>query len=169
MDVVVLKVSYFLANVFAFDRFKRYFSEATYEKLFTKKVFLKSHIKTIKTYCFCSSMVKIELRKLFGDNRYEGIQIYSIKDCRPAHFQHVSMPLRRDLLFLTLLKSSHKKCHLQWSIHFIIYLIYHFYVFVLYKKRCLYFTFSFFQVNCSGLCSNMKFSFHAMESMAIYH
>lgn len=111
MDVVVLKVSYFLANVFAFDRFKRYFSEATYEKLFTKKVFLKSHIKTIKTYCFCSSMVKIELRKLFGDNRYEGIQIYSIKDCRPAHFQHVSMPLRRDLLFLTLLKSSNKKCH----------------------------------------------------------
>ena len=38
---ILFKVSYVWTNVFAFDRWKRYFSEASFDRSYTRYVFVK--------------------------------------------------------------------------------------------------------------------------------
>ena len=58
-NILVFKILYFCTNVFAFDQLKRYNFRISLRKVSNKVGVAKNH-RTIKTYCFHSSMVKIE-------------------------------------------------------------------------------------------------------------
>ena len=57
-------------------------------------------------------------------------------------FQHVSM-------FYAAIFSSYVFLKVVINVHFVLHVIFNYYLFVLYKNRCSYITFSFFQLNRS--------------------
>ena len=60
----MFKVSYFLENVFAFDRLKMFVFRSSLRKIFYKTGVLENEA-TIKTYCFYRFMFKISILDLF--------------------------------------------------------------------------------------------------------
>ena len=71
-NILVFKILYCCTNVFAFDQLKRYSFRISLRKVSNKVGVAKNH-RTIKTYCFHSSMVKIEFLDFSSYNQSQNI------------------------------------------------------------------------------------------------
>ena len=81
-------------------------------------------------------------------------------------FQHVPPFYAGIFSFYAFLKVIIKGVYLPRSIHFILHLILNF-IHLCYTKIGASTSVLFFQLNCSKLCSDMKFNYFAMENTAI--